>query len=57
MTDFALSFDAVAAQYATARPDYPPELFETLEELTGTPLDGRRVLDVGAGTGIASRLL
>ncbi|WP_199553201.1 class I SAM-dependent methyltransferase [Streptomyces sp. N35] len=57
MTDFALSFDAVAAQYATARPDYPPELFETLEELTGSPLDGRRVLDVGAGTGIATRLL
>ncbi|MBC9717979.1 methyltransferase domain-containing protein [Streptomyces sp. TRM66268-LWL] len=57
MTDLALSFDAVAAQYATARPDYPPELFDTIEELTGAPLTGRRVLDVGAGTGIATRLL
>ncbi|WP_093618331.1 class I SAM-dependent methyltransferase [Streptomyces indicus] len=57
MTDFALSFDAVAAQYAAARPGYPPQLFSTLEDLAGVPLHGRRVLDVGAGTGIATRLL
>ncbi len=57
MTDFALSFDAIAAQYASARPGYPAELFTTVEELTGAPLTGRRVLDVGAGTGIATRQL
>ncbi|MFI6941120.1 class I SAM-dependent methyltransferase [Streptomyces sp. NPDC050418] len=57
MTDFALSFDAVAAQYATARPGYPPALFATIEDLTGRPLHGSRVLDTGAGTGIATRLL
>nr|WP_119294293.1 class I SAM-dependent methyltransferase [Streptomyces sp. YIM 130001] len=53
----ALSFDSVAAQYATSRPSYPPQLFDTIEELTGQPLHGRRVVDVGAGTGIATRLL
>ncbi|WP_420034181.1 class I SAM-dependent methyltransferase [Streptomyces sp. cg28] len=55
--DFALSFDGVAAQYATARPSYPPALFDTVEELAGTSLHGTRVLDVGAGTGIATALL
>jgi len=53
----ALSFDAIAAQYAAARPDYPPALFEAIEELTGRPLAGADVLDCGAGTGIATRLL
>ncbi|MEU2793141.1 class I SAM-dependent methyltransferase [Streptomyces sp. NPDC007100] len=53
----ARSFDAVAAQYAAARPGYPPALFDALEELAGRPLAGARVLDVGAGTGIATRLL
>lgn len=53
----ARSFDAVAAQYAAARPGYPPALFDTIEELAGQPLAGARVLDVGAGTGIATRLL
>ncbi|MFJ9040841.1 class I SAM-dependent methyltransferase [Streptomyces sp. NPDC102406] len=53
----ALSFDTVATQYATARPGYPPALFRTLEELAGLSLRGARVIDVGAGTGIATRLL
>lgn len=53
----ALSFDAVAAQYDAARPGYPPALFDAVEEITGRPLDGSRVFDVGAGTGIATRLL
>ncbi|WP_326757873.1 methyltransferase domain-containing protein [Streptomyces phaeochromogenes] len=53
----ALSFDAVAAQYAATRPDYPPALFDAVEELTGRPLAGADVLDCGAGTGIATRLL
>ncbi|MFJ8826318.1 class I SAM-dependent methyltransferase [Streptomyces sp. NPDC102467] len=56
--DYALSFDTVAAQYATARPDYPPALFDTLDQLAGPgALHGADVLDVGAGTGIATRLL
>ncbi|MFI0715589.1 class I SAM-dependent methyltransferase [Streptomyces inhibens] len=53
----ARSFDAVAAQYAAARPGYPPALFDAIEELAGRPLAGARVLDVGAGTGIATALL
>lgn len=51
------SFNSVAARYATSRPDYPPALFEAVERLAGRPLAGADVLDVGAGTGIASRLL
>ncbi|MFE2745609.1 class I SAM-dependent methyltransferase [Streptomyces scopuliridis] len=57
MTERALSFDAVADQYDAARPGYPPALFDAIEELTGRPLNGSRVIDVGAGTGIATRLL
>ncbi|WP_338699020.1 class I SAM-dependent methyltransferase [Streptomyces sp. Q6] len=58
--DFALSFDTVATQYATARPSYPPELLDTVEQLAGLDpggLRGATALDVGAGTGIATRLL
>ncbi len=55
--DHAASFGAVAAEYDAARPSYPAELFEELERLTGRPLKGAEVLDVGAGTGIATRLL
>lgn len=57
MTDRALSFDAVAGQYDAARPGYPPVLFDAVEKLSGRPLRGSRVVDVGAGTGIATRLL
>ncbi|MGW1197952.1 class I SAM-dependent methyltransferase [Streptomyces sp. NPDC002536] len=53
----ALSFDSVAAQYAAARPGYPSALFDVLEELAGRALAGADVLDCGAGTGIATRLL
>ncbi|MEW2556535.1 class I SAM-dependent methyltransferase [Streptomyces zhihengii] len=53
----ARSFDAAATQYDTARPDYPPALLDALEETTGRPLKGARAVDVGAGTGIATRLL
>ncbi|MEU4112803.1 class I SAM-dependent methyltransferase [Streptomyces sp. NPDC048208] len=53
----AHSFNAAAAQYAANRPSYPPALFDTVEELTGRPLAGARVVDVGAGTGIATALL
>ncbi|MEU9400739.1 class I SAM-dependent methyltransferase [Streptomyces sp. NPDC048242] len=53
----AHSFNAAAAQYAANRPSYPPALLDALEELSGRPLAGARAVDVGAGTGIASRLL
>jgi SAM-dependent methyltransferase len=55
--DFALSFEAVAAQYAAARPAYPPALFDAVEAMADRPLKGARVYDIGAGTGIATRLL
>ncbi|MFJ1793738.1 class I SAM-dependent methyltransferase [Kitasatospora griseola] len=53
----ASSFGAVAAEYNAARPSYPDALFDELERLSGHPLNGADVLDVGAGTGIATRLL
>ncbi|MFD4654603.1 class I SAM-dependent methyltransferase [Kitasatospora sp. NPDC058444] len=53
----AASFGGVAAEYEQGRPGYPGELFDALERLWGRGLDGARVLDVGAGTGIATRLL
>ncbi|MGW2899852.1 class I SAM-dependent methyltransferase [Streptomyces sp. NPDC001212] len=55
--DRARSFNAAAAQYAANRPSYPPALFDALEELTGRPLAGARVADIGAGTGISTALL
>ncbi|MGX4690581.1 class I SAM-dependent methyltransferase [Streptomyces sp. JNUCC 63] len=55
--DRAHSFNAAAAQYAANRPSYPPALFDALEELTGRPLAGARVADIGAGTGISTALL
>jgi SAM-dependent methyltransferase len=48
----ALSFGGVAALYDRARPSYPPALIDTLMEWKP-----RVVLDVGCGTGKASRLL
>ncbi|WP_030845782.1 class I SAM-dependent methyltransferase [Streptomyces sp. NRRL S-475] len=53
----AHSFNAAAAQYAANRPSYPPALFDAIEDLTGRPLTGSAVADVGAGTGIATVLL
>ncbi|MGI5341076.1 class I SAM-dependent methyltransferase [Streptomyces sp. CA-181903] len=53
----ARSFDTAAAQYASARPSYPPALLDAVEELSGRRLVGARVADVGAGTGIATALL
>lgn len=53
----ARSFDTAAAQYADNRPSYPPALLDVLEELVGRPLAGAQVVDVGAGTGMATALL
>ncbi|KUJ66039.1 methyltransferase type 11 [Streptomyces albus subsp. albus] len=53
----AVSFNAAAAQYAANRPSYPPALLDAVEELTGRPLPGIRVADIGAGTGIATAML
>ncbi|WP_424888440.1 class I SAM-dependent methyltransferase [Streptomyces sp. XH2] len=53
----ARSFNAAAARYAANRPSYPPALLDAVEELSGRPLAGARVADVGAGTGIATALL
>jgi len=49
-------FDTVAASYQATRPGYPDALYDAIERLVG-PLGGRRVLDVGAGTGISTRAL
>jgi SAM-dependent methyltransferase len=46
------SFEAVAEEYDEGRPSYPAGVFDALGSLTGLS-----VLDVGAGTGIATRQL
>lgn len=48
---------STARNYAAARPDYPAELFASLDRLLSGHLNGARVVDVAAGTGIASRQL
>jgi len=48
-----MHFDAHAAAYASARPPYPPALWQRLREL-GVLQPGRRALDLGAGTGQAT---
>lgn len=45
-------FDAVVDAYASGRPGYPDELFDALE-----PIAGLRVVEGGAGTGLATRTL
>jgi SAM-dependent methyltransferase len=45
-------FESVAEEYDAARPSYPKGVFDALG-----PLDDLVVLDVGAGTGIATRQL
>ncbi len=48
----ALSFGGIAMQYDRARPSYPPALIDRLMEWSP-----HQVVDVGCGTGRASRLL
>ncbi|MEU6440026.1 class I SAM-dependent methyltransferase [Streptomyces sp. NPDC047046] len=52
-----LSFDSAAASYAAHRPSYPSALLDVVEELAGFSLVGARVADVGAGTGLGTRVL
>ncbi|MTE18417.1 methyltransferase domain-containing protein [Streptomyces sp. TRM43335] len=56
-TSRARSFDRAAALYAANRPSYPAGLLDAVEELSGRPLAGARIADVGAGTGILTALL
>ncbi len=51
-TWLVVSFESVADEYDTARPSYPNGVYEALGDI-----DGLCVLDVGAGTGIATRQL
>ncbi|MER5888750.1 class I SAM-dependent methyltransferase [Streptomyces sp. NPDC001941] len=57
ITSQALSFDTAAASYAANRPSYPPALLDAVEELAGRPLQGARIADIGAGTGLGTALL
>jgi SAM-dependent methyltransferase len=50
------AFDPVAVDYDAYRPLYPGELFDALELYAGT-LAAARILDLAAGTGIATRSL
>ncbi|MGK5449756.1 class I SAM-dependent methyltransferase [Streptomyces radiopugnans] len=54
MSDRALSFGEVAEAYERFRPGYPVELVGTVTAYAGRPV--RTVLEIGAGTGKATRL-
>jgi len=56
MIDPTQRFSERAADYVLGRPSYPPEAIDALFEGFGDPLQ-LRVADLGAGTGISSRLL
>lgn len=47
-------FDAAAEAYDRLRPSYPPGLYDGIETLSGRPLAGAAIVEVGAGTGIAT---
>ena len=49
--------ESTARHYAAARPSYPDALFDALDELLAGRLAGADVVDVAAGTGIATRAL
>lgn len=51
-----LAFGSVAQQYDRARPSYPPEVFDRVQQIAGVTA-GDRVIEVGAGTGKATRAL
>jgi SAM-dependent methyltransferase len=45
----------MADAYDAARPSYPDAMFRDLQRLAGRPLAGADIVEVGAGTGIATR--
>jgi SAM-dependent methyltransferase len=49
------SFDKVAGLYDEYRPDYPKELVDSVIALSRLP-EGGRILEIGSGTGKATRL-
>ncbi|QOV40750.1 methyltransferase domain-containing protein [Streptomyces ferrugineus] len=52
-TRLSRTFDEDAERYDRARPGYPSELYDDLDELAGAGA-GSRVLEVGCGTGQAT---
>lgn len=50
------AFDPLVDAYDAGRPSYPDSLYDDLERLA-RPLSGADVIEVGAGTGIATRTL
>lgn len=54
-SNFTTRFSDRVADYVRYRPDYPPALLDWLQDQLGVAND-RRVADIGAGTGISSRL-
>ncbi|MCG7323063.1 class I SAM-dependent methyltransferase [Arsenicicoccus bolidensis] len=55
MTERALSFGRVAQAYERCRPGYPDELYDLISGYADAPI--RTALEIGAGTGKATRLL
>lgn len=55
MSDRALSFGTMAEAYERFRPGYPAALFDMVLTYAGRPV--RTALEIGAGTGKATRLL
>lgn len=54
MADHALSFGTAASSYDRYRPSYPPE---AVDWALGSPSGRLRVVDLGAGTGILTRVI
>jgi SAM-dependent methyltransferase len=51
-----MHFERMAPEYASSRPPYPPSLYQVLEA-EGVIGPGTRVLEIGAGAGLATREL
>jgi SAM-dependent methyltransferase len=50
-------FDSVAGSYAITRPTYPAAVYDAIRAAVGRPYPELTVLDVGAGTGIATEAM